>query len=367
MKDKVAWAVLAKKHRSSNKMKELFDNFEKKKQTVDFSSDDAIFMMNEIERAKKAGAVFVTYMDKEYPEELRNIAYPPPYLYVRGRVGLLNHPLKVTVVGSRKATVYGLGVASNLSHELAGNKICIVSGGAEGIDTAALRGAMRVSDDVIAVIGTGIDVNYPAENRELFDRIASRGAVVSEFPMGMGPLGQNFPIRNRIMTALGEAVVIVEAAGKSGALISAKYAEEQGKTLFAVPGNIDSANSVGTNELLRDGAMFCMSSADVLEELMERVPYKYREAQGYVYDENDEKENRNEEIEASQKESDNEKRNVYSPSENAVVNAIKAGKDTYEEILDFCAMETNHLTSLLTIMEIKGIIKLAFGNHYKLN
>ncbi len=363
MKDKIAWAVLTKTNRSCKKIKELADNFEKKKKTVDFSGDEALKVMYDMEKAAQRGVKIVTYLDEEYPDELKNIAYPPPYLYVRGRVGLLKHPLKLTMVGSRKASVYGINVAATVAHEVAANKICVVSGGAEGIDTASLRGAMRVSDDVIAVIGTGIDVDYPSENKKLFDEIASRGAVVSEFPPGMGPLAQNFPVRNRIMSALGDAVVIVEAAKRSGALISAKYAAEQGKTVFAVPGNIDSPNSVGTNELLRDGAMFCTSSADILEEFMEAFPYKYRMAQGYVEEEEDE-----DKVEIDEKhEETNEKREILTPSEAAVVNAIKSGKDTYEEILDFCALETNHLTSLLTIMEIKGIIKLAFGNHYKLN
>lgn len=357
MKDKIAWIILSNKNRSYKKIKELARDFEKKKKSVDFTCDEAICLMNDIEKAEKSGAKLITYIDKQYPEELRHIAYPPPYLYVRGRVELLKHPLKVTVVGSRKATAYGINVASTLSHEIAANKICIISGGAEGIDTAALRGALRASDDVIAVIGTGIDVNYPAENKALFDTIAARGVVVSEFPMGMGPLGHNFPVRNRIMTALGDSVVIVEAAARSGALISAKHAEEQGKTLFAVPGNIDSPNSVGTNELLRDGAMFCVSSGDVIDELMERLPDKYREAQGYVH----------EEIETTiDMPQEAEKTEIFTPNEKAVVNAIKMGKDTYDEILEFCALETNVLTSLLTFMEIKGIIKLAFGNRYKL-
>ncbi|MBQ7876732.1 MAG: DNA-processing protein DprA [Clostridia bacterium] len=360
MKDKIAWAILAHKNRSCKKIKELARDFEKKKKTVDFTSDEAIGLMNDIDKATKRGVKFITYMDKQYPEELRHIAYPPPYLYVRGRIGLLKHPLKVTIVGSRKATGYGINVAATLGHEIAANKICVVSGGAEGVDTAALRGALRTSDDVIAVIGTGIDVNYPPENKKLFDTIAARGVVVSEFPMGMGPLGHNFPVRNRIMTALGDSVVIVEAASRSGALISAKHAEEQGKTLFAVPGNIDSPNSVGANELLRDGARFCMSSGDVIEELMERLPDKYREAQGYIYEEEES------EITETAMPQETEKPEIFTANEKAVVNAIKMGKDTYEEILEFCALETNKLTSLLTFMEIKGIIKLAFGNHYKL-
>ncbi len=362
MTNKIAWVILANRNRSCKKMKELACDFEKKKKTVDLSSDEAVCLMNDVDRATSRGIKFITYIDKEYPEELRHIAYPPPYLYVRGRIGLLKHPLKVTIVGSRKATVYGINTAATLGHEIASNRICVVSGGAEGVDTAALRGALRVSDNVIAVIGTGINVDYPPENKDLFDTVAERGVVVSEFPMGMGPLGYNFPIRNRVMTALGDSLVVVEASKRSGALISAKHAEEQGKTVFAVPGNIDSPNSIGTNELLRDGAQICMSSDDVIDELIERLPDKYRKAQGYTYEE-DECENKPEEAIAPKQDA---KKGILTVSETAVVNAIKTGKDTYDEILEFCGLETNKLTSLLTIMEIKGIIKLAFGNHYKL-
>lgn len=362
MKDKIAWVLLASKNRTNRKMKELARDFEKKKKTVDLSSPDAMSLMDDIEKAMAMGVKFITYINEEYPEELRNIAYPPPYLFVRGNIKLLKHPLKATIVGSREATPYGMEVAGNFGHELAANKICVVSGGARGVDTAAIRGALRCSEDIIVVIGTGIDVDYPPENKALFKRVSEKGVIISEFPMGMGPLGQNFPVRNRIMTALGDSVVIVEAAEKSGALISASHALEQGKTLFAVPGNIDSRNSQGTNALLQDGALWGTSGAAIISEMMERLPDKYRQAQGY---ESEEEEDEEETIVCES--SEEEKSSHLTNPEAAVVNAIKSGKDTYDEIFEFCAMETNKLTSLLTFMEIKGIIKLAFDNRYKLN
>lgn len=363
MKDKVAWVLLAEKNRTNKKMKELAKNFEKKKPSVNFNCDDALVLMRDIEKATKMGCRFITYMDDEYPEDLRNILSPPPYLYVKGNVNLLRYPVKVTIAGSREATPYGLNVAVDFAHELASDKVCIVSGGAKGIDAAAIRGAMRAGNRVIVVMGTGIDLSYPKENEKLFEQVvASGGVLVSEFPLGMGPLGHNFPIRNRIMTALGDAVVIVEAAERSGALISASHAMEQGKMLFAVPGNIDSPNSVGVNELLRDGALFALSGSEILNSLIDNFPQKYREAQNY----NPAPVKAPEEIPPAKSWEDKENPLRISPYEKAVLNAVKSGKDTYEEILEYTEMETNKLTSVLTIMEIKGIIKLAFGNRYKI-
>lgn len=364
MEDKIAWVLLSAQNRTNKKMRDLAKSFDKKKKTADLTGNTAISIMNDIETAAKKGCGFITYIDDDYPEELRNIAYPPPYLYVQGNVELLKYPLKVTIAGSRHATGYGIRVAADFAHELAANNVCIVSGGAEGVDTAAIRGAMRVSNKIIVVVGTGIDKVYPSENTALFKKVAETGGViVSEFPLGMGPLKQNFPVRNRIMTALGDAVVIAEAAERSGGLISASHAMDQGKLLFAVPGNIDSPNSVGTNNLLRDGVSFALSANDILSDLIDKMPSKCRQAKEYT-----EKLAEKENAQPVGVKTEILKENLphLTPYENAVVNAVKSGKDTYEEILEYTNMETNKLTSVLTIMEIKGIIKLAFGNHYKI-
>lgn len=364
MEKRIAWILLAAKNRTNKKIKALAADFEKKMKSVDMASDEAVALCNSLEKALKAGYGLITYIDKDYPEELRHIAYPPPYLFLRGDRRLLGYPVKAAIVGSRESTPYGMNVAANFAHELADNGVCIVSGGARGIDTAAIRGAMRSGMRVIIVVGTGIDVDYPPENAELFEKVAkSGGLIVSEFPMGMGPLRENFPVRNRIMTALSESVTVVEAAEKSGALISASHAAEQGKTVFAVPGNIDSRNSVGVNNLLRDGASFALSGSDILYELMDRVPEKFRQIDSFG-------EKREEEpvVMTSIEENTAEKEEKHlSPFERSVINALKAGKETYEEIMEFTQMEASRLTSVLTIMEIKGIIKLAFRNKYKLN
>lgn len=362
MKDKIAWVILAGKNRTNKKMAELYKKFDSKKKNVDFFGSDAVEIKNDIERAQSLGYGFITYIDDEYPEELRHIAYPPPYLFYRGNIGLLKHPAKVTIVGSREATMYGMNTAFTFALELAGEKICIVSGGARGVDAAAVRGALNGGGSVIAVIGTGIDVDYPKENAKLFENVAKNGVIISEFPLGMGPLAQNFPVRNRVMTALGDSVVIVEAAAKSGALISASHAIEQGKTLFAVPGNIDSLNSIGTNALIRDGALPALSSGDILYELMDRIPDKIRQAREFSVNEHKKEEIKND-VPVKSKEKN---QTHLSPFEQAVVCALKSGKDTYEEIYEYTSMETSKLTSVLTIMEIKGIIKLASRNRYEL-
>ncbi len=362
MKDKIAWVILSEKNKSKKKMAQLAKDFEKKKDSVDLLSEEASAIMTHLEKAKARGMDFITYMDPSYPDSLRNIASPPPYLYVRGDKSLLKYPVKVCMVGSRECSLYGINAASNFAFELASNDVCIVSGGAKGIDAASMRGALRAKGKVIAVIGTGINIDYPPENEELFASVAETGVIISEFPWGMGPLGYNFPRRNRIMTALGDATVIVEAGVKSGALISASHAEEQGKTLFAVPGNIDSPTSVGTNNLLRDGAMFATSGSDILFYLMENMPDEYRMAKNFQKE--DEGENVFREI---KREEMKKEEKALSCDERAVVNAIKAGNNTYDDIREFCSVETNKLTSLLTIMEIKGIIKFAFGNRYKIN
>lgn len=363
MEDKVLWILLSEKHRTCDKMRELKENFENKKHEADVSTPYAQSIFENMKKVYAMGYKCITYLDKEYPEELRHINHPPPYLYIRGNENVLKYPLKVAVVGSRDATTYGMSVAGEFAHELAANNVCIVSGGAKGVDAAALRGALRTDTPVIAVLGSGIDVDYPKENAELFKKIEEKGAVVSEFPVGMGPFAHNFPMRNRVITAISEATVVVEAAEKSGALISASHAIEQGKTVFAVPGNIDSPNSYGTNELIRDGAMMATTATDILYNLMENAPEKFRKAKSYITAEQKVKK------EAFNK---NYKKEVMTipeltPYEKAVVNALKQGQNTYEDLLEFTSMETNKLTSLLTIMEIKGIIERGFSNEYTLN
>ena len=221
---------------------------------------------DEIGKAESCGADIVTMEDKEYPRNLLNIYDPPPYLYVRGRLD--GDERTIAVVGSRFASTYGKMVTEGLSRDLARNRYTVISGMARGIDTAAHKGALSAGGRTIAVLGSGIDVIYPPENKGLYEEIAEAGAVISELPMGTGPLSENFPARNRIISGISMGVVIVEASLKSGSLITATCAAEQGREVFAVPGNINSKGSKGANKLIKDGAKLVEDVGDILEEFV---------------------------------------------------------------------------------------------------
>jgi len=210
--------------------------------------------------------------DARYPENLREITVPPEQLYVRGSFAA-EDALGVAIVGSRAATSYGLAVAERLAADLAARGVTVVSGLARGIDSAAHRGALRVGGRTIAVLGSGVDVIYPPENRRLASEIASHGAVVSQFEPGTRPLAGHFPARNRVIAGLALAVVVVEAAEKSGSLITAGLAGEMGREVMAVPGLLTSAQSVGAHRLIQDGAALIQGWEDVVSQL----PLRWRD------------------------------------------------------------------------------------------
>jgi len=221
----------------------------------------------EIERLERLGARVITLEDEEYPPLLREIYDPPIALYVRGDFkGACGRPC-LAVVGSRRCSTYGLNAGQSLSRDLAQNGLTIISGLARGIDAAAHRGALEAGGQTIAVVGTGLETTYPKEHKKLEDEIAASGAVISEFPLGTPPLPQNFPYRNRVLSGLSFGVLIVEAAEHSGSLITARLAYEQGREVFAVPGNITSQTSFGPNYLIKDGAKLVQHWRDVVEEL----------------------------------------------------------------------------------------------------
>lgn len=219
----------------------------------------------ELEYLHKHNVEFCTIEDQWYPPELKNIYDPPPVLFIRGKIKVREH--RVALVGARKATAYGRTVAERLSAQLAQYDVTIVSGMARGIDTAAHRGALRAKGDTIAVLGCGVDVVYPRENRRLMEEIIETGAVISEFPLGSPPTAWHFPSRNRIISGLSKVVVVVEAAEKSGALITVDLALEQGKEVMAVPGSIYSNMSKGCHKLLKEGAKIVSEVEDIIEEL----------------------------------------------------------------------------------------------------
>ncbi|WP_313885466.1 DNA-processing protein DprA [Desulfallas sp. Bu1-1] len=208
----------------------------------------------------------IFFSDEGYPEQLKTIFDPPPVLFVRGQSRCL-HETGVAMVGSRRASHYGLSVAESLSRQLAEAGVNIISGMARGIDAAAHRGALQAGGKTIAVLGCGVDVIYPRENGKIMVEIIRTGAVVSEFPPGAPPEAWHFPVRNRVISGLSKVVVVVEAAEKSGALITAHAALEQGRDVMAVPGNITSKLSRGANGLIKQGAAPVLGAEDILEEL----------------------------------------------------------------------------------------------------
>lgn len=226
----------------------------------------------ELQKAANLGAHVITAADDEYPAALREIHDPPIVLYVRGSITDRDRHA-VAVVGSRRCSHYATECAKKLSFQMAYAGLTVISGLARGIDTAAHQGALAAKGRTLAVIGSGLAHLYPPENAELADRIATSGAVISEFPIDTKPDRQTFPIRNRIVTGMSFGVLVAEAGANSGALISANMAAEQGRTLYAVPGRIDSPAALGSNRLIQQGAKLVISVEDILDDL----PLVFRE------------------------------------------------------------------------------------------
>ena len=224
----------------------------------------------EFELARRQNIRLLAFDDPEYPENLRAAEDAPPVIYVRGQINCLRQPLSLSIVGARNASLNGRKLASQISCELTSQGIMIVSGMARGIDTAAHKGAMFAlnrSGSTVAVLGTGIDIAYPAENQKLCEQIAGQGAVISEFPLGTEPSAGNFPRRNRIVSALTDGTLVVEASLHSGSLITARLALEQGRDVFAVPGFPTDERSAGPNKLIKDGAFLVENAEDILNVL----------------------------------------------------------------------------------------------------
>lgn len=224
----------------------------------------------EIQLAAGLGIKIITPSTEDYPTLLRQIPDPPLAIYVKGDVSAISRH-SVAVVGTRKPTAYGSSVAHRLAADLAMRNVAIVSGLARGIDSAAHRGALEAKGKTVAVLGSGVDVVYPRENKKLAESVAAGGAVISEFPLGTSPVPENFPIRNRIISGLCLGVLIVEAAEYSGSLITARLALEQNREVFAVPGNITSPQSFGPNLLIKQGAKLVDQWMDLIEEFPSSV------------------------------------------------------------------------------------------------
>jgi DNA processing protein len=288
----------------------------------------------------------VTQVDPDYPRLLREIPDPPPFLYVSGRLD--SSALKIAVVGSRNATGYGLTTTKNLCAGLASLGITIVSGMARGIDTAAHEGALVGGGKTIAVLGSGLERVYPAENEKLFHRISENGAVVSEFALLTEPEGHNFPLRNRIISGMSLGTVVVEATKKSGSLITARLAAEQNREVFAVPGSIQSFKSTGTHTLIKQGAKLVEHAQDIVEELTPFFePNKHPETS--LPDETDE--------------------NLASltTDESQVYEALEPYPIHIDKLVRKISMEPGKLSSILLKLELNGMIQQLPGTFFILS
>ena len=298
--------------------------------------DQGGLVENRLLMAKKVNACILTLEDEGYPANLMKINNPPPMLYMKGEIKKDDH-FAVAVVGSRTPSGYGESTARSISRDLAAEGITIVSGMARGIDAISHREALSAGGRTIAVLGSGIDVIYPPENRELFNKICRNGAVVTEFPVSTPPDAVNFPNRNRIISGLSLGVVIVEAGVKSGSLITAKFAVSQGKKVFAVPGQIGSVGSKGTNRLIKEGARVVTSASDIIETL------NLTQATAYIS------------AKTIMPEGENEKK---------IASLLSFEPIHIDELVRASGLDTAAANSTLVIMEMKGMIKNLGGMYY---
>jgi len=285
----------------------------------------------------------ITKTHAEYPELLRNIFIPPHELFVTGNI-LVSDSNAIAIVGTRRATLYGLEQCEKLSFDLALRGITIISGMARGIDTAAHRGAIKARGRTIAVLGSGHNDIYPRENRKLCAEIAKNGAVISEFPPDTPPYKLNFPKRNRIISGMSKGVVVVEAPRKSGALITANFALQQGREVFAMPGNISSMKSSGTNALIKEGAKLITGVSDILEELKLIIDTK--------------------EISAPLSATEKRSRLPLSSEENTVLDIVDDRPKSIDEISIISDIPVYQISTMLVSLELKRLIKMLPGENF---
>jgi len=306
----------------------------------------------EIEAAEKAGCQLMDYESSAYPPLLRQIEDPPPVLYVKGHIQVLSgHCL--AMVGSRRASAYGLQVARRLARDLAERNMVVVSGLARGIDSAAHHGALEAKGKTIAVQGRGMDGIYPRENRRLADTIAETGAVISEFPLGTGPTPENFPIRNRVISGLSLGVLVVEASEYSGSLITARLAAEHNREVFAVPGNITTAQSFGPNHLIKQGAKLVGEWMDVVEEFPPEVRMQLLPS-GEASDEGQGAEDSGRLFEES-----------LTPEQKKVFEALRVDEALFvDAILDSVALPQAQVMQVLLELEMSGLVRQLPGKNF---
>lgn len=289
-----------------------------------------------IENITKKGVQVVTWEDAGYPRRLKEINQSPPVLYIRGSLEMADD-WAVAVVGTRRVTPYGRQVAIELSRFLAQNGVTVVSGLARGVDAVAHSSALQAGGRTIAVLGNGVDVVYPPEHRKLSDEIIQSGALISDYPVGTPPESQNFPPRNRIISGLSLATIVVEASEKSGALITAEFAVDQGREVFAVPGSIMAAQSAGTNRLIEQGARPLLKMSEILDVLkLDRLP-EMRETRRVM---------------------------PASEYEKKILKVLNQEPSHIDDICQLSGLPINEVSATLTMMELKGMVNSVGGMNY---
>ena len=282
---------------------------------------------------------YLTINDNSYPFILKNIYLPPPVLYYYGNIEEVSFESSIAIVGSRNASYYGLKMSEKIAFELASLGITVVSGMARGVDSMAHVGALKGGGKTVAVLGNGIDIIYPKENSKLYKEIMENGLVLSEYPPEVQPMPYNFPRRNRIISGLSMGIVVVEATAKSGSLITAKYALEQGREVYALPGNVNNKNSAGTNLLIKDGAKLITSCKDILVDVFPMFSSKKEEPEPF------------------------DEMNL-SKEEKEIIKYIKMGYWDADKLCHKLNLPINQIQTTLTTLEIKGRIAIYKGNYY---
>ena len=332
----------------------------------------------------------LTWQDAQYPAALRNISDPPIVLYFKGRLPAFGTAPALALIGARKASAAGLLAAKRMGYQLGKAGAIVVSGLADGIDAMGMIGALTADAPVVGVLGCGADVIYPARNRSLYEDTIFRGCILTEYPPHTPPIGYHFPVRNRILSGLCDGVVVVEAAAKSGALITARLALDQGRDVFAMPGSAGSEACAGSNRLLREGACFVETGVEVIEEYLARYP-SLRNVEGWGkklgLSPDDLRQNAREPDEKTElkvasavrrpkKAVDNGRDSDYielkalmrtlPPAQSAVLEALSDGPQTVDDIIDLAQIPAPQTMSALTMLEIRGMVKKAGANRYAL-
>ena len=302
----------------------------------------------ELTRVRKLGCRLLNWDEPDYPKRLLEIYDPPPLLYVRGDAGALNR-YSISMVGTRRPTPYGNQVAERLGHDLAERGLAIVSGMARGIDSSAHQGACRAARGAaVGILGTGVDVIYPKENKKLFAEVEKRGALISEFPLGTHPAPENFPVRNRVVAGISLGVVVVQGAQYSGSLITARLAMEFGREVYGVPGNVTVDVSFAPNQMIKQGAKLVTSWEDVVEELPTEIRAELfpveestREARATLFE------------------------GTLSPLEKKVFALLGTDESIHiDELVEKAELNSSEVLAALCEMEMKGVVRQMPGKQF---